>query len=193
MTPCAFPGCPNQKSPKAGMGLCNSHYWQLHKGRELAPLSYRRNVTEPWLLAHVGYEGSGCLAWPFQRLQTDGRAAVKWKGKQTIAARVMCELAHGKPPTPEHEAAHSCGKGHEGCVHPGHLSWKTHVDNMADQLIHGTRARGELHGASKLREADVHLIRASVGLISQAALAKQLGVQAAAVGKVARNERWGHI
>lgn len=59
---CSFPGCPNAKSPKAAKGLCNSHYWQIHKGRELTPLSYRRNVTEPThveneadkIVSHVG-------------------------------------------------------------------------------------------------------------------------------------------
>lgn len=53
----------------------------------------------------------------------------------------MCELVHGAPPTPDHEAAHSCGKGHEGCIHPKHLSWATHSENQLDRREHGTNKK----------------------------------------------------
>lgn len=192
MEHCSFPGCPNLKSPKAAKGLCNSHYWQLHKGRELTPLSYRRNVTEPWLREHVNYQGDECLIWPFQRLQGDGRAAVKWRGKQTIAARVMCMLAHGKPPTPEHEAAHSCGKGHLGCVHPGHLSWKTSKENKADMIGHGTAPRGEKQGGHKLTTRQVIAIRESAGARSSV-LSARYGVSQSQILRIIRRERWEHV
>lgn len=50
----------------------------------------------------------------------------------------MCQKAHGDPPSPKHDAAHSCGRGHEGCVNPNHLSWKTKKQNQADRITHGT-------------------------------------------------------
>jgi hypothetical protein len=190
---CAFPDCPNTASPKAGQGLCSSHYWQFHKGRPLTPLAYRRNVTEPWLRAHIDHVGDECLIWPFQRLQVDGRAAVKWRGKQTIAARVMCELAHGAPPTPKHEAAHSCGKGHDGCVNPNHLRWATSVENKADQLIHGTRARGERQGSAKLTEGKVRAIREFAHTCSQQTIADLFGITQRHAGRIINGERWGHV
>lgn len=189
---CRFEGCPNPKSPKAGKGLCSSHYNQLQRGLELAPLQYRRNVCEPWLEAHKAHDGDECLIWPFQRLQSDGRGAVKYHGKQTIAARVMCMLAHGEPPTPEHEAAHSCGKGHEGCVNPKHLRWATRVENKADMIAHGTRPWGEKQGSSKLKTADVLAIRAATGL-SQSTLAKRFGVRQSTIHKILSRQRWRHI
>lgn len=190
---CAFPGCDNPPSKKASGGLCNSHYWQKHKGRELTPLSYRRNRCVPWLETHSGHDGDECLIWPFQRLQADGRGAVKYKGKQTLAARVMCELAHGAPPTPKHEAAHSCGKGHLGCVNPKHLRWATSAENKADMLVHGTRVRGERQGAAKLTTEQVLAIRGAAAIKSQAHLAREYGVMSSTIHKIIHRQRWGHV
>ena len=190
---CNFPGCDNPKSPKAAKGLCNSHYWQLHKGRELTPLSYRRNRCVPWLEAHIDYDGDECLTWPFQRLQDSGMAAVKYKGKQSVASRIMCELAHGKPPTEKHEAAHSCGKGHEGCVNPKHLRWATHAENLADQLIHGTRVRGEKHYAAKVTDAAVREIRSLAQSIPRRDIADRFGLQAGHVSKIVSHRAWRHV
>jgi hypothetical protein len=49
------------------------------------------------------------------------------------AHRAMCRLIHGNPPTPKHQAAHSCGNGRRGCVHPGHLRWATDAENRAER------------------------------------------------------------
>lgn len=190
---CAFPGCDNPQSKKAAKGLCSSHYWQAHKGRPLTPLSYRRNRCVPWLEAHVGDPDGSCLIWPFHRLQNDGRATVKFKGKQTLAARVMCEMVNGPPPTERHEAAHSCGKGTSGCVHPKHLRWASHAENEADKIAHGTKAMGERQGMSKLTDAKVLAIRALLGTVSQAKIAKQFGVTQTAISKIARGVTWRHI
>lgn len=191
--PCAFPGCPNPKSHKAAKGLCNSHYWQMHKGRELTPLAYRRNQCAPWIEAHVDHPHSDeCLIWPFQR-NPDGRAMVKYNGYQGPTARVMCELAHGKPPTPEHEAAHSCGKGHLGCVHPKHLRWATTAENHADMIAHGTAIRGEKSYNAKLTERAVKEIRALKDSLSQRKIGALYGVRQSHVGRIIRGERWGHV
>jgi len=190
---CSFPGCDNPKSPKAAQGLCNSHYWQLHKGRELTPLSYRRNRCVPWLEEHLNYQGDDCLIWPFQRAQDSGVAAMKYKGKQGQATRVMCEMAHGKAPTPRHEAAHSCGKGHEGCIHPKHLRWATHKENLADQELHGTKVRGEKLHSAFLTESLVKDIRAMAGTMTQADIARHFGLTPQHVGKIINRKLWRHV
>lgn len=120
-------------------------------------------------------------------------AAVRWHGKQSVASRVMCELAHGKPPTAEHEAAHSCGNGHLGCINPKHLRWATHIENEADKLMHGTRPRGERQGSAKLKTSDVLAIRSMAGKLSQRKIGELFGVQQTHVGRLIRGERWGHI
>jgi hypothetical protein len=49
----------------------------------------------------------------------------------------MCEYRHGLAPTPEHHAAHSCDRGHDACVNPWHLDWKTPTDNQLDRRRNG--------------------------------------------------------
>ena len=90
-----------------------------------------------WLVAHKDYAGDDCLTWPFSRNQY-GYGQLGFQGRGKKANRVMCELAHGKPPTPKHHAAHSCGNGHLGCVNPRHLKWKTPRENQLDRRRHGT-------------------------------------------------------
>src|ERR1700758_4053817 len=44
----------------------------------------------------------------------------------------MCTLAHGAPPSDEHEIAYSCFRGDKGCISPKHLCWKTRSENQRD-------------------------------------------------------------
>lgn len=46
------------------------------------------------------------------------------------AARVMCEVIHGPPPTPLHEASHLC-QDNWLCICPDHVLWETKRENMA--------------------------------------------------------------
>jgi hypothetical protein len=192
MRPCSFDGCPNAASPKASRGLCNSHYWQLHKGRPLTPLAYRRNQSVPWLEAHVEHEGEECLIWPFRRRE-DGRGQVRYEGEMTTAHRLMCVFAHGEPPTPKHEAAHSCGKGHEGCVNPKHLRWATDKENKADMVGHGTRRQGETIPWAVLTERRVKAIREFAATLSIPTLADLFGLDREHVRKVVTRSIWRHI
>jgi hypothetical protein len=85
-----------------------------------------------FLRAHLGYQGDDCVIWPFARIQT-GYGQLGYMGKVYKANRLMCILAHGEPPTPKHESAHSCGNGHLGCVNPRHLSWATYQENQQER------------------------------------------------------------
>lgn len=94
---------------------------------------------ERWLQDHKDYPHKDwCLVWPFGRDPRVGRGIVRTgPGKPKLpsgwAHRVMCEMVHGTPPTPQHQAAHSCGNGHLGCVNPHHLSWKTNSENQLER------------------------------------------------------------
>lgn len=94
-----------------------------------------------WLLAHVDYQGDDCLKWQFGGDPKSGRGCLQHNGVRGWAHRWMCRLAHGEPPTPKHKATHDCGKGHEGCINPRHLKWKTQAGNLADCAIHGTQPK----------------------------------------------------
>jgi hypothetical protein len=53
----------------------------------------------------------------------------------------MCELVNGPPPLGA-LAAHSCGRGHDGCVDPRHLRWATYK-LTAEQVAEIRSLRGK--------------------------------------------------
>jgi hypothetical protein len=138
-----------------------------------------KQTNAEWLAEQVGYAGDDCLQWPFGR--SSGYGMVKYEGEITYAHRVMCRLAHGEPPTPKHEAAHSCGKGHEGCINPNHLSWKTHAENQRDRIAHGTIQAGHKR---KLSFDDALKVRALRGKLSQREIGEMFGITRANVSYI---------
>lgn len=59
-----------------------------------------------------------------------------------IAARVVCEWYHGPPPSPDHEAGHTCPEGENRlCVSPHHLRWMTREENERSKPPHRRRNR----------------------------------------------------
>jgi hypothetical protein len=85
-----------------------------------------------------------CLIWPYGR-DNRGYAQMSWRKRGKAIKKVycaVCEEVHGTPPTPKHEAAHSCGNGHLGCINPRHLRWLTHKENLAEMRAHGRGANG---------------------------------------------------
>ena len=149
-----------------------------------------KGATEAFLRAHVNYDGDECLKWPYCT-NDRGYGLAVIGGKQRGAHRLMCMLAHGEPPTPEHEAAHSCGKGHEGCVNPKHLRWATHKENCRDMFIHGTLNIGERNAKTKITEDDVRAIRAAPPIL--APLMQRYGMSKHAISKIRSGKRWGHV
>lgn len=186
--PCTVIGC--DKSVH-GRGYCSAHYqrWRTHGD----PLLGRTPVGTPlkWIEdVALCFAGEECLIWPFAR-GSKGYGTIHLDGKYKIVSRFVCEKAHGSPPTPSHEAAHSCGMGHMGCVHPGHLSWKSMLENEADKLKHGTIRRGERHGNSKLSIEDVRRIRvmSSEGM-TQFKIADRFGINQATVSEIVNRKAW---
>lgn len=189
---CSVGGCNgNSHSSRLGAkGFCNKHYKRLLKHGD--PLAGRTPEGEPmafFLEKVVPYEGDDCLSWPYGANGLGyGRLTVN--GTQAYVHRMACQSAHGDPPTSEHEAAHSCGNGHLGCVNPRHLSWKTCQENLADKVIHGTNHRGEKSGASKLTESQVLEIRSLKGHLTQAVIAGMYGIGQTTVSHIMRRDSW---
>lgn len=173
-----------------GRGWCASHYkrWKRHGD----PLAGGTPLGEPmrWLRSHARHEGEvDCLQWPFAL--TSGRPSVKFDGKTQIASRVMCAIAHGEPEMDGAHAAHSCGRGDQGCINPRHLRWATASENEADKVTHGTSNRGERHGLSKLSADKVREIRGLYGRMSQREASSVVGVSRWAVADIWNGKRWG--
>lgn len=139
------------------------------------------------------YRGDDCVLWPFA-CYTNGYGNIHHNGKKIPASRLMCHVAHGNPPTPRHEAAHSCRNAKFGCITPNHLRWATHAENLADRITHGTANRGERHGLSRLTNPQVLL---AVELIerghSQSAIAARLRVGQGAIHRIHVGVCWGWL
>lgn len=176
-------------------GYCKVHYMRMRRHGD--PLFSQGTepgkVKEFYETTVLKYEGDECLIWPYSR-HPNGYGTVSKDGKTTGVSRLVCKETCGDPPTPDHEAAHSCGNGHLGCVTKRHLSWKTPKGNCADKLIHGTLLRGEKHNMAKLTEAQVIEIRALLGKNElQKDIAEKYGVSFFAVSDIKRGKSWGWL
>ncbi len=182
---CTFEGCGR---PHKSHGLCSTHYKQEQKGFQLSPIKVRKS-TRQGLRAHADWSGDECLTWPFKRTDK-GYPLIKGGS----AARRMCILAHGEPPFEKAEAAHSCGKGHEGCVNPKHLRWATRQENVDDMIVHGTRLKGESISWARLTENDVREIRAThKRRMSPKPFMEKYGISASTLYEILRRDIWRHV
>lgn len=134
-------------------------------------------VAAAWLQAHVAYQGSDCLIWPYSRSRQKGYGFLVHEGVHHYAHRFMCELVNGLAPSPKHQASHSCGRGHNGCVNPLHLSWKTNSENQLDRRTHGTLRNNRGQTRAKLTTDQIADVRALKGKVTQYDLAKRFGVK----------------
>lgn len=193
---CAIDGCSKLAYLR---GWCSPHYqrWRRH-GDPLGGGSYRppqgeidRFYREVLLTDERGPDDE-CLIWPYCR-NGAGYAQKVFDGEKQFVHRRLCEEVHGPAPTPEHQAAHSCGRGHLACVTKGHLDWKTRPENEADKLTHGTDPRGERCGTSKITEATAREILALKGKMPIEAIGKRFGVSGGHVNNIHLRKRWAWL
>jgi hypothetical protein len=141
-----------------------------------------------FILAHVNHTGDECLIWPMG-CDRFGYPTFGLNGKVYKGHRYMCELAHGPAPTPEHHAAHTCGGGRQGCIHPQHLYWATAKENADDAARMG-RCKPKGSPRHKLTEEQVAEIRALKGSISQYEIAKLFGMSAKTISHIHTGRLW---
>lgn len=186
MAKCVINDCDRAQTAR---GMCRAHYerWLKH-GDPLTggPLRVENHQAENWLRDNASFDGEGCLIWPFRR-DEQGRGRLS---KSTIASRLMCELVHG-PAGPDQQAAHSCGRGNDGCVNPKHLRWASPAENSEDKKHHGTHLLGERCPSAKLSDsaaAEILALRGSGR--KQAEIAGAFGIHQSTVSDIWRGKRW---
>jgi len=179
---CSVGGC---GGPAIKRGWCSAHYqrWR-HHGDPLGGGTARGAAPEFLENALKNEDHHSCLLWPYSR-DDYGYAKIKNGARPAYVHRIICERVHGKQPTSAHEAAHSCGNGHLGCINPHHLRWATPTANQKDRRSHGTALFGERHPSSKLSDAKVKELREAYaeGKASQRELSVAYGI---AQGQVSR-------
>jgi hypothetical protein len=172
-------------------GYCAGHYYQMRQGKTLTPI--HKEWAKDWIARHLDHDGDDCLIWPYHRHNTSGAGTLQHEGRPVPAARYILVLAAGEPPTPEHQAAHSCGNAHLGCVNPKHLRWATPKENAADKIAHGTDPAGERNPQHLLTDDAVRTIRALAPVVGRRQLAEKFDVSYYTVWDVTAGRRWRHI
>lgn len=77
---------------------------------------------------------------------------------------------------------------------PENLAWGTYVDNEADKLLHGTRARGSKIAGAVLSESDITVIWAMRAQgINTSAIARHLGKARGTIRNVVLGRTWRHM
>lgn len=170
-------------------GHCSMHAARLSRHGHIEKTRASPGDALDWFNSHKNYDGDGCLTWPFYRL-SNGYAGMTIDGRGASAGRVMCEAVHGPPPFDYYQAAHSCGKGHEACIHPKHLRWATPSENNQDKKEHKTDLSAERSKIKKLTWEDVRKIRALAGTMSNSKIAKLFPVGRENIGYIVRGITW---
>jgi len=188
---CSVVNCKNYALHASGRGekLCRAHYKKKLKYGDPCHVHVRLSEAMTWVENAISYAGDDCLIWPFAR-SGQKYGCMRFRGSTRLAHRVICELAHGSPPSPSSQAAHSCGKGHEGCVNPKHLRWDSRAGNFADKIKHGTDSRGEKSALAKITNDDVIRIRSLRGKMSQSAIGAEYGLTQPTISKIQSGKRW---
>jgi hypothetical protein len=179
---CSVRGC---GKPHEARGLCQMHYMRWKKYGDTEERPAWRPVREYYENVVIPYCGDECLIWPFGR-NARGYGILRHDGRAQIVSRLVCIEENGPPPTPEHQAAHSCGRGGDGCVTKKHMVWKTPAENTDDKKQHGTYGQ-------KLDEATVREIRSLKGVVGSWRAAKRFDISVTMAKRILNGQAWGHV
>lgn len=112
----------------------------------------------------------------------------------SLAHRVSYSIYVGKIPEGMH-VCHTCDN--RWCVNPNHLFLGTNAENMADRDKKGRQAHlsGAMNGNAKLNNTQVARIKKMLKEtnITQAELAKRVGVSQSNISDIARGKIWKHV
>lgn len=178
--------------PAVGQSLCKIHHKRFLVSGDPGPverLNAERGAPRAWLEAHRSHSGEDCLPWPFGRKGGSYGQIISTTGRPQGAHRAMCEAAHGPPPFPRADAAHSCGN--RICVNPNHLRWATRQENCDDTIEHGRTTRGARNTQTKLKDEQVLAIYADPR--RQRQVAESFGIPQQAVSKIKRGKIWAWL
>lgn len=146
-----------------------------------------------WLRENASHAGTNCLKYPFFINPKLGYAQFGLDGKILYAHRFMCELKRGPAPSPQHEAAHTCGNAHMGCINPNHLEWKTHQENAQDRLRHGNYNNRKGQPRFLLNEDQARQIFELKGIKTQFELADMFGVSRCTISSIHTGRGWPQV
>lgn len=146
--------------------------------------------------ARVAFTANPDACWEWQStLNPAGYGLINLGGekrKNFLAHRVAYTLTYGDILDNLH-VCHHCDN--PKCCNPTHLFLGTDADNVADKLRKDRQPRGEAIHVHKLTEAQVIYVRkqCELGIVSQAQLARELGVSPGTISMIKKRKVWTHI
>jgi hypothetical protein len=193
---CSVPNCRNTLI--VAHGLCDAHYRRQRKHGTPTGGRTPQGETHAFFRDVVMvYDGNECLIWPYNRNGTGYGQMSRLgagSGKKDLVHRKVCEMVNGPAPSPEHQAAHSCGNGRGGCCAKRHVSWKTAGGNTADKFLHGTIPRGEKVHNAIMTEAEVIRAREMIASgMMQKEIAAEMGVSKQTINHIRMGNTWSWL
>lgn len=195
---CTIAGC---DKPYLARGYCQKHWsrWRRH-GDPNKILGTPMGAAQEFYVKARGMQTDECILWPYCR-DDCGYAVLGQPAGSKIPKRahiLLCIEFYGPRPSRNHDACHNCGNGHLGCVNPRHLRWDTKKNNCADQLIHGTRQRGEDKARANFTNAQVLEVRFRVAFRKLTGervkdIAASYGVDPRRVTEITKGRSYAHI
>ena len=185
---CCIKGCEKPVASK-NTSVCHMHYtrWRRHGDplcvRPMAP----RGSHPKWLFDVLKIDSDECIFWPFP-WHPNARPSARIDGRYQVCSRWICKQVHGAPPTPKHEAAHSCGNGHLGCLNPKLLRWATRTENQIERCKHG-RANFRKHSEQIAYEIKKRLADNE----KQISISRSLNVPYSLVNAIANEYSWAWL
>jgi hypothetical protein len=175
---CSIPDCGKKFHSR---GYCVNHYLSFRRNGDTKRRRAEAGAPMRWVKEHIAAPPSDeCVKWPFGT-SNQGYGYVTHDGRHWGAHRLICLMAHGEPDDPSLVAAHSCGRGAQGCVNKAHLRWRTSAENSAEMGEHMRMGINTRH--RKLSDQDVEAIRSSKN-IQQKDLAVAYGVSKTMISRV---------
>lgn len=149
----------------------------------------RAKTRLEWIISNAAQHGAECMRGPFSG---NWYHAVKvGPGKYNKAHRLMCEAAHGPPPSGA-VVMHSCNN--KWCVNPTHLSWGTQKENITDAVLRGLLPIGERATHAKLTEDMVREARKDrANGMTFRLLEKKYGISKGSMWHAVNGTQWKHV
>ncbi len=188
---CSVNGCGGVFNCK---GFCRKHYMRFKKfGSPLITKSTPTGEVQYFFNNYViSYSSEECLIWPYT-VNKFGYAFMTYNGRNSSVSRILCEIANGPPPKGRIHAAHTCGKGKQGCVNKNHLLWKTPKENALDKVKHGTSPIGEKNPKAKLTYSQIFEIKEMLGHLNQDEIALRFSVSPQTISAIKNGLIWNHL
>lgn len=189
---CAVDGC---EKPVEAHGLCSKHYQRFRRHGSHADNDRTHAPLEVRFWRYV-QKSEGCWTW-VGRLSQTGYGFIQQGGKgstNVYAHRLSYRMHKGEIPDGM-VVMHLCDN--PSCVNPNHLQLGSQSQNILDAFAKGRKHAvpphrfGEAHGASKLKEADVLLIRDSQE--SSVVLMQRYGVSKSTINRIKQRITWAHL